>query len=64
MLPQHLQPEHFTSYAPEAKRLAIRYLATLQQLPLSFLPSLLREVADYDFKFPVERKTLEKELAP
>jgi hypothetical protein len=63
MLPQHLQPEHFTSYAPEAKRLAIRYLATLQQLPLSFLPSLLREVADYDFKFPVERKTLEKELA-
>jgi hypothetical protein len=63
MLPEHLKPEHFQGYAPEAKKLAIQYLATLQQSPLSFLPSLLREVADYDFKFPVERKTLEGELA-
>jgi hypothetical protein len=63
MLPEHLKPEQFNSYAPDAKKLAVRYLRTLQQLPLSFLPNLLREVADYDFKFPVERKALEKELA-
>jgi hypothetical protein len=63
MLPEHLKPEQFASYAPDAKKLAVRYLRTLQQLPLSFLPNLLREVADYDFKFPVERKALEKELA-
>ena len=35
----------------------------LQRLPLSFVPSLLREVIDYDFKFPPERKAIEKELA-
>jgi hypothetical protein len=35
----------------------------LQQLPLSFVPSLLRELVDYDFKFPAERKAREKELA-
>jgi hypothetical protein len=32
-------------------------------LPLSFLPNLLREVIEFDFKFPVERRLLEKELA-
>lgn len=62
MLPAGLKPEQFSGYPPEAKALALDYLGTLQRLPLSFLPSLLREVIEYDFKFPVERKTLEKEL--
>jgi hypothetical protein len=30
---------------------------------LSFVPSLLREAIDYDFKFPPERRALEQELA-
>ena len=38
-------------------------LGALQQLPLSFLPSLLRELIDYDFKFPAERTAIDKELA-
>src|SRR5438477_8563922 len=63
MLPRDLKPEQFKSYTPEAKELVIHHLGTLQQLPPSFLPSLLREIADYDFKFPAERKALEKELA-
>jgi hypothetical protein len=63
MQPRDLNAEHFKSYPPEARRLAIESLEILRPLPLSFLPSLLREVADYDFKFPIERKTLEKELA-
>ncbi|HWC19308.1 MAG TPA: hypothetical protein VG498_20015 [Terriglobales bacterium] len=62
MLPRDLKPEHFNTYPPEAKRLATNYISTFQRLPLSFLPSLLREVADYDFKFPAERKSLEREL--
>jgi len=62
MLPADLKPEHFNGYPPEAKKLARAYLGTLQQLPLSLLPSLLREVIDFDFKFPVEREALEKEL--
>ena len=62
MLPADLTPEQFSGYPPEARKLALDYLGALQRLPLSFLPSLLREVIDYDFKFPVERKALENEL--
>jgi hypothetical protein len=63
MLPADLKPEHFSGYPPEAKKLATNYMGALQRLPLSFLASLLREVIEYDFKFPEERKTVEKELA-
>jgi hypothetical protein len=63
MLPRDLKPEQFNAYPPEARKLVTSYLAALQRLPLSFLPSLLREVVDYDFRFPPERKALEKELA-
>jgi hypothetical protein len=63
MLPADLKPEKFRGYPPEARKLALDYLETLRRLPLSFLPNLLRELIDYDFKFPVERKSLEKELA-
>src|ERR1700724_130205 len=62
MLPRDLKPEQFSGYPSEAKRLVIHYIAVLQRLPLSFLPSLLREVIEYDYKFPVERKALEREL--
>jgi len=63
MLHENLKAEQFSGYPPEARKLALDYLATFQRLPLSFLPSLLREVIEYDFKFPIERTTLEKELA-
>jgi hypothetical protein len=63
MLPPDLKPEMFSDYPPEARRLALDSLGAFQRLPLSFLPSLLREVIDYDFKFPVERQLLQKELA-
>ncbi len=63
MLPRDLKPEQFSAYAPEAKKLVTHYIAALQRLPLSFLPSLLREAIEYDFKFPPERKALERELA-
>ena len=63
MLPSDLKPEQFTGYPPEARKLVASYLGTLQQLPLSFVPSLLRELIDYDFKFPAERNAREKELA-
>ena len=63
MLPSELKPEQFSAYPPQAKTLATQYLGTFQRLPLSFLPNLLKEVIEYDFKFPAERKRLEKELA-
>jgi len=63
MLPRDLKPEHFAGYPAEARKLVTNYLGTLQQLPLSFLSGLLRELIDYDYKFPAERKAREKELA-
>ena len=62
MLPRDLKPEQFAGYPPEARKLVTTNLATLQQLPLSFVPSLLRELIDYDFKFPAERKARQREL--
>ena len=63
MLPRELKPEQFSRYPPEAKKLVTNYISALQRLPLSLLPSLLREAIEYDYKFPVERKALERELA-
>jgi len=63
MLPRDLKPEQFSGYPPEARKLVANYIAALQRLPLSFLPSLLREAIEYDYKFPPERKVLERELA-
>lgn len=63
MVPSDLKPEQFSSYPPEARKVAVANLTALQRLPLSFLPSLLRELIDYDFKFPAERAALDRELA-
>ncbi len=63
MLPRDLKPQDFAGYPPEARKLVTSYLGTLQRLPLSFLPTLLRELIEYDFKFPAERNAREKELA-
>jgi len=63
MLPSDLKAEQFSGYQPRSRKLVIAYLRTLQELPLSFVPSLLREVIDYDFKFPAERTSIDQELA-
>jgi hypothetical protein len=63
MLPRDLKVEQWTSYPPQAKALVVAHLDALRQLPLSFLPSLLREVIDYDYKFPAERAAIDRELA-
>ncbi|MGH9547575.1 MAG: hypothetical protein ACRD23_20380 [Terriglobales bacterium] len=63
MLPSDLKPEQFKDYPPEARKLVTDYVGALQRLPLTFVPSLLREVIDYDFKFPAERSAIVRELA-
>jgi hypothetical protein len=62
MLPGDLKAEQFAGYPPKARQLVLAHLGTLQQLPLSFLPSLLRELIDCDFKFPAERTSIDQEL--
>jgi len=52
MLPSNLQPEHFAGYPAEARKIIIEYLGTLIRLSLSFVPLLVRELIDFDFKIP------------
>lgn len=63
MKPSQLKPESFSKYPPEARKLILAHLDVLRQLPLSFVPNLLREAIDYDFDFPAERSAIDKELA-
>jgi hypothetical protein len=62
MVPRDLAPDRFDPYPPDARRLVTAHLDTLKRLPLSLLPSLLREIATYDWKFPAERAAIEREL--
>src|SRR5205814_2479023 len=54
--------EHFAGYPPEARKLVVAHLDVVRRLPLSFVPSLLREVIEYDYKFPAERSAIDNEL--
>lgn len=62
MQPSDLKPELFANYPPEARALVCAHLEAIRQLPLSFVPNLLREAIDYDFKFPAEQSAIEKEF--
>jgi len=63
MLPKDLAAASFSGYPPEARQLATRQLPLLQKLPLAFLPLLLRELIVYDWKFPAERRDLDRQFA-
>jgi len=61
--PADLKAEHFAKYPPEAQDIAKRNIPLLRQLPLAFLPLLLREIIEYDWKFPAERRDLGLQLS-
>jgi hypothetical protein len=62
MVPNQLSATQFTAYPPQAGTVAITHLTVLQQLPLAFLPLLLRETIAYDWKFPAERRELDHQF--
>src|SRR6266571_2169139 len=63
MLPSQLVPASFGGYPADARRLAASHIALLQRLPLGFVPLLLRELIVYDWKFPAERRDIERQFA-
>ncbi|MDE3200301.1 MAG: hypothetical protein KGN79_05205 [Acidobacteriota bacterium] len=62
MLPSELKLEQFSAYPPQAHALVARNLLVLRVLPLSLAPNLLREVIDYDYKFPAEQMRIDEEF--
>src|ERR1700747_3422747 len=63
MMPDQLTATSFSSYPPEARQFAIDHLALLRQLPLSVAPAFLREIIVFDWRFPAERRTFERQCA-
>jgi len=63
MKPSELKADHFKGCPAQGRELTTKHLALLRQLPRVFLPILLREIIEYDWKFPVERSELENQLA-
>ena len=62
MLPTQLAAESFASYPAEAKRIALGQITLLRRLPLAFVPLLLRELILYDWKFPAERREIDRQF--
>jgi len=62
MLPNALTTDQFSRYPAEARRVAADRLALLRQLPLAFVPLVLRELIVYDWKFPAERAELDQQF--
>lgn len=52
-------PTDFDAYPPLAKQVALDQLNLLREMPVPFLALLLREVINWDWKFPAERKQLD-----
>ncbi len=63
MLPNALKADSFATYSTLARKVAVDHLALLQQLPIAFLPSLLRELIEYDDRFPAEHLAIDFELS-
>jgi hypothetical protein len=63
MLPAQLTSESFSQYPAEARAVAVRHTDVLKQIPLAFVPLVLRELIGYDWKFPAERADLDRQLA-
>lgn len=62
MLPSELQAASFSRYPAEARELATRQVTLLRQLPLAFLPLLLQQVREYDWRFPAERQDVDRQF--
>lgn len=63
MQPRELSEEDFRTYPPLARKLACDRLALLRDMPVVLAAILLREVMEFDTRFPQERAVIEAQLA-
>jgi hypothetical protein len=61
MTPDQLTAASFASYPPQARQFATAHLGLLQQLPIAVAPAFLREIIVFDWRFPAERRTFERQ---
>jgi hypothetical protein len=63
MLPADLTADAFRGYPPQARQIAAEHVPLLRELPIGFVPLMLRELIAYDWKFPAERRELDQQFA-
>lgn len=63
MRPADASAESFASYPPLARAFAVQHLEMIQKLPAAFAALLMKQVIQYDWLFPAERKDLEEQFA-
>lgn len=61
MTPDQLTATSFSGYPPQARQFAVAHLALLQQLPMAVAPAFLREIIVFDWRFPAERHTFDRQ---
>lgn len=57
-----LREPDFAKYPPAARKLAVQHIDLLEQLPVAFATVFLRQVIDYDWRFPAERAEVDDQL--
>ena len=62
LAPQQLTPTNFEAYPPLAKQVAIDHLDLFHEMPTPFIALLLRELIAWDWKFPAERRELDRQF--
>ncbi len=62
MTPAELSADSFRSYPAQGRKLAGDQVTLLRELPIGFVPLLLKELIGYDWKFPAERAELDRQL--
>jgi hypothetical protein len=60
--PQQLTPSSFDAYPPLARQAALDHIDLFREMPIPFLALLLRELINWDWKFPAERKELDRQF--
>jgi hypothetical protein len=60
--PSELSPTDFKLYPSLARKVASDNVELFHQLPITFIALLLRELIDWDWKFPAERDELDRQL--
>lgn len=61
--PSQLAAADFRGYPPLARSIAEKNLGLLREMPTAFIALLLRELINWDWKFPAERKGLDRQFA-
>src|SRR5260370_17696426 len=62
MLPVGLKPDQFRVYPAKARKLVLDHLDALKRLPVTFLPSLLRDLIVFGWRFPPHCNQLDTDI--